>query len=137
MKRERFSFLWIWLLLPIFGIPSIGGQGLHLFLEGPCVGHLHVAHPSVEPTGPSFPERTAEVSSDGTGFPTEIASTPESHDEDHCFLCHFLTQSSSPVDSAPVISGIQSIDAIEIPSNPLSSSDLLLHSGRSPPVFLS
>ena len=134
MNDKKLSLLWVWLLLPIFGIPSIGGWGLHLFLaeEGVCLCHTH-GH--ALPAGHDAEDR-ADISADSE-FPIRIFSAPVIHDKDHCFLCHFLAQPPIAAKSAPLPPVAMPVDTVVDLPNCFFAAEPVLHSGRSPPDFLS
>ncbi|MBR6480858.1 MAG: hypothetical protein IKT12_04075 [Thermoguttaceae bacterium] len=89
MNSKKRSSLWVWLFLLIFGIPSIGGRGLHLFLseETACPSGVCCVPFPAEPLRAVGGH--ARSAAEETVFPVQAGPIPGGHNGEHCFLCHF------------------------------------------------
>lgn len=162
---KRFSFILTWSLLLAFGVPSIGGRGLHLFLDGLtsdgtqscCSVHRHRtsdhddgdvyhggdAHHDADAHHGGETPHAADVSSlpinageTEDSFPN-LTSSPLHHDADHCFLCQFLIQPQETPSEWDKIIDFRPAERVVHFTPLISFCALPLHSGRGPPLLSS
>ena len=133
---KKRSFLWGWLFLLIFGIPSIGGRGLHLFLadDADCSCRVRCDSSSNGPFHGSAGETS--FAAEETAFTIQADSIPNQHDEESCFLCHFFTQPLFGASPAFLFFAADCAGSIQERPRLCLSAFPILHSGRSPPVPL-
>ena len=151
---KRFSFLLTWILLLAFGIPSIGGRGLHLFLEQGAGDHPAAACGTVF-VAPGADSDRCQNGQDGpfSYGPGHCGSNsqhgPEAeevlplwepahhgHDAEHSFLCQFLVQPQSGITAAVSPASLLLPEEAEFRVPLPVSRSASFHSGRSPPFSL-
>jgi hypothetical protein len=98
--RERAAVrnLTRWIVLALFAILSVLGQGLHLFIgcgSDPCCATVEESqsctHAGHACCGPAHAARHRVEQTTGAGSPT--VSAPARHDSQTCLICRFLAQS--------------------------------------------
>ncbi|MBQ6158207.1 MAG: hypothetical protein IJJ20_04260 [Thermoguttaceae bacterium] len=135
MNSKKRSFLWVWLLLLIFGIPSVGGRGLHLFLSGESGCPCRVCRDSSSAAPLHGSAGYSCSAAEKTVFPVQAGSVPN-HDEGCCFLCRFLTQPPTVSASSLLLFAFGPVGTVDRRPCLFLSSFPVFHSGRSPPAPL-
>lgn len=128
MSRLR-SFIAV-LLLIAFGVPSIAGNGLHLFLGHSCgCREVCASCECCAVESESETERSADADS--------LTEFQETHNEATCFLCQYF---SAPADSSADEVGLTGETLVHRSAAAcalaLSDAPSSLYSGRSPPVLI-
>lgn len=131
---------WIaWLLLLAFGVPSLGGSGLHQFLPH----HAHDAESDEVIAGdgldapPFVPSCSLDLSLPEKEFAPDgvLIAVHDQHDAETCFLCHFLIQPGSGLSSGWTLPPAPAAILTNVSPLLFSLDKAFLHAGRSPPAF--